>query len=106
LTYSQFFGKTTNTNRAKARQTNSKKRNYTMAKTSKPLLSPEEARAKLDEQGLSIAKWAVKNGLNPNTVSDLLNGRKKGVRGESHNAAVLLGLKHGKVNRASAAMSV
>jgi gp16 family phage-associated protein len=68
-----------------------------MAKISKRLLTPEEARAKLDEQGLSIARWAVMNGLNPNTVSDLLNGRKKGVRGESHNAAVLLGLKRGKI---------
>ncbi|NDV20942.1 DNA-binding protein [Pseudodesulfovibrio sp. JC047] len=66
-------------------------------KTSKQLLTPDEARAKLDEQGLSIARWAVQHGLNPNTVSDLLNGRKKGVRGESHNAAVLLGLKHGKI---------
>lgn len=71
-----------------------------MAETPEHLLSPEEARAKLDEQGLSIARWAVQHGLNPNTVSDLLNGRKKGVRGESHNAAVLLGLKRGKVNRA------
>ena len=74
-----------------------------MPKTSTSLLTPEEARAKLDEQGLSIAKWAVQNGLNPNTVSDLLNGRKKGVRGESHNAAVLLGLKRGKVARNNSA---
>ena len=72
-----------------------------MTKTPR-LLTPEEARAKLDEQGLSIARWAVQNGLNPNTVSDLLNGRKKGVRGESHNAAVLLGLKRGKVGGQSA----
>lgn len=77
-----------------------------MTTTSRPLLTPDEARAKLDELGLSIAKWAVQNGLNPNTVSDLLNGRKKGVRGESHNAAVLLGLKRGKVSRdTSTAMS-
>ncbi|NDV20858.1 hypothetical protein GO013_15715 [Pseudodesulfovibrio sp. JC047] len=66
-------------------------------KNSSRLLTPKEARAKLEEQGLSIARWSKSNGLNPNTVSDLLNGRKKGIRGESHNAAVLLGLKHGKI---------
>jgi gp16 family phage-associated protein len=70
-----------------------------MTKNSKRLLSAEEARAKLDERGLSISKWAIENRLNPNTVSDLLNGRKKGVRGDAHNAAVLLGMKDGKVNR-------
>jgi len=70
------------------------------------LLTPKEARAKLEEQGLSIARWAKSHGLNPNTVSDLLNGRKKGVRGESHNAAVLLGLKHGKVASATRAAAI
>ena len=70
-----------------------------MTKNSKRLLSAEEARARLDEQGVSIARWAIQNRLNPNTVSDLLNGRKKGVRGEAHNAAVLLGMKDGKVCR-------
>lgn len=78
-----------------------------MAKSSsKSLLTPEEARAKLDELGLSIAKWSVQHGLNPNTVSDLLNGRKKGMRGESHNAAVLLGLKHGKIPSSNVATAI
>lgn len=66
-------------------------------KTSMRLLSAAEARARLEARGVSIARWAVKNGLNPNTVSDLLSGRKKGVRGEAHRAAVLLGMKHGEI---------
>ncbi|WP_320174913.1 DNA-binding protein [Maridesulfovibrio sp.] len=65
--------------------------------TSKALLTREEARQKLNDKGISVSKWATKNRLNPNTVSDVLNGRKKGVRGEAHKAAVLLGIKHGTI---------
>lgn len=61
--------------------------------------TPEQARAELDRAGLSIAEFCRQHALNKNLVSDLLNGRKKGRRGESHRAAVLLGIKHGKVPR-------
>lgn len=61
------------------------------------LLTPEQARAALDREGQSIADFSRKHGLNKNLVSDLLNGRKKGKRGESHKAAVLLGIKEGVV---------
>lgn len=61
------------------------------------LLTPEQARAALDREGESIAAFARKHGLNKNLVSDLLNGRKKGKRGEAHRAAVLLGIKEGVV---------
>ncbi|MEA1606134.1 DNA-binding protein [Pseudomonas spirodelae] len=61
------------------------------------LLTPEQARAALDREGQSIAAFARKHGLNKNLVSDLLNGRKKGKRGEAHKAAVLLGIKEGVV---------
>ncbi len=66
-------------------------------RTSRPIRTPDEVRAELAKKGISIAKWATSNRLNPNTVSDLLAGRKKGVRGESHRAAVLLGLKRGEI---------
>jgi gp16 family phage-associated protein len=61
------------------------------------LLTPEQARAALDREGQSIAAFARKHDLNKNLVSDLLNGRKKGKRGEAHKAAVLLGIKEGVV---------
>lgn len=61
------------------------------------LLTPEQARADLDREGQSIAAFSRKHGLNKNLVSDLLNGRKKGKRGEAHRAAVLLGIKEGVV---------
>lgn len=58
-------------------------------------LTPEQARIALDRQGVSIAAFARTHSLNKNLVSDLLNGRKKGRRGEAHRAAVLLGIKEG-----------
>lgn len=61
------------------------------------LLTPEQARAALDREGKSIADFARQHGLNKNLVSDLLNGRKKGKRGQAHRAAVLLGIKEGVV---------
>lgn len=61
------------------------------------LLTPEQARAALDREGISIAEFSRLHGLNRNMVSDLLNGRKKGKRGEAHRAAVLLGIKDGVV---------
>ncbi len=60
-------------------------------------LSPEQARAILERQGKSLADFCREHDLNRNLVSDLLNGRKKGRRGESHRAAVLLGIKDGVV---------
>ena len=61
------------------------------------LQTPEQARAGLDRAGKSIAEFSRQHGLNKNLVSDLLNGRKKGRRGEAHRAAVLLGIKDGQV---------
>ncbi len=60
-------------------------------------VTPEQARAVLDHQGVSIAEFSRKHGLNKNLVSDLLNGRIKGRRGEAHRAAVLLGIKDGVI---------
>ena len=60
-------------------------------------LTPEQARAALDHKGISIAEFCRQYELNRNLVSDLLNGRKKGRRGEAHRAAVLLGIKDGVI---------
>ena len=60
-------------------------------------LTPEQARAALDHKGISIAEFSRQYELNRNLVSDLLNGRKKGRRGEAHRAAVLLGIKDGVI---------
>lgn len=61
-------------------------------------LTRDQARKELDRRGISIAEFSRAHGLNPNLVSDLLAGRKKGLRGEAHRAAVLLGIKEGVID--------
>ncbi|WP_017519590.1 DNA-binding protein [Pseudomonas nitroreducens] len=63
------------------------------------LLTPEQARQNLDREGVSIAEFCRLHSLNKNLVSDLLNGRKKGRRGQAHRAAVLLGIKDGVISQ-------
>jgi gp16 family phage-associated protein len=60
-------------------------------------LTPDQARENLVRVGMSIAEFCREHDLNKNLVSDLLNGRKKGRRGEAHRAAVLLGIKDGVI---------
>ncbi len=56
-----------------------------------------KARERLAHQGLSAKDWADQHNLSPSTVYAVLNGQKKCLRGESHRAAVLLGIKDGVV---------
>lgn len=58
-----------------------------------------QARQRLAALGISAKEWAEQNGLSPSTVYAVLNGQKKCLRGESHRAAVLLGIKEGVVAR-------
>lgn len=62
-------------------------------------LTTEQAREALDRKGMSIAEFSRLHALNKNLVSDLLNGRKKGRRGEAHRAAVLLRIKDGVIEQ-------
>ena len=61
------------------------------------LRTPDEARAALQNKGVSITQWAVANKFSPNLVFEVLGGRKKCVRGQSHDIAVRLGLKAGEI---------
>ena len=60
-----------------------------------PLLTIEEARKRLEARGESIAEFARRNKLNTRSVYGVLYGNNKGRRGDSHKAAVALGLKAG-----------
>ena len=62
----------------------------------------EGVRAEFERCGVSVSGWAIKHGIPRNIVSGVLQGRLKGKRGHAHNAAVLLGLKEGVVNRETA----
>jgi len=57
-----------------------------------------EAREEFDMQGLSISGWARENGFSANLVFDILGGRKKCLRGQSHRIAVTLGIKQGIID--------
>lgn len=70
--------------------------NY-MDKSHKPLLSRAQAREEIRRQGITIKQWSEERGLNSKIVFEVLSGRKKGYWGESHKAAVLLGIKDGVV---------
>ena len=69
----------------------------------KKLRTPAEARAWLEYQGISIAQWARENEKSDSLVREILAGKKKCHRGESHNIAVDLGIKDGQVSRQGAA---
>lgn len=59
--------------------------------------TPEQARHEFERKGLSIAAWARQHGVGRSLVYEILAGRKKCHRGQSHKVAVLLGMKHGEI---------
>lgn len=59
------------------------------------LRTHKEARAWLDFQGISIAQWAREHGFSDSLVREVLAGRKKCRRGQSHNIAIALNMKAG-----------
>ncbi|MBX9899145.1 MAG: DNA-binding protein [Burkholderiaceae bacterium] len=63
----------------------------------KALRTRQEVLAEFAHKGLSVRGWAIDNGLQPAVVHSLLRGRTTGRIGESHKAAVKLGLKHGEI---------
>lgn len=61
------------------------------------LRTADDVRADLERQGVSITQWAIANKFSPSLVYEVLAGRKKCIRGQSHNIAVKLGLKDGEI---------
>jgi gp16 family phage-associated protein len=61
----------------------------------KKLRTASQARAWLDYQGISIAEWSREHNVPHGLVREILAGRKRCLRGVSHNIAVLLGMKDG-----------
>ncbi len=64
----------------------------------------KQVRAELAFSGRSVTDWAKEHGFNPSLALFILNDdeanpKRKCLRGESHNIAVSLGLKEGKVYR-------
>lgn len=61
------------------------------------LRTPEQARSELQRKGVSITEWAMANGFSPNLVFEVLSGRRRPTRGQTHNIAVRLGIKDGEI---------
>ena len=55
--------------------------------------SPEACAAWLRANGVNVSQLARDNGLPRLVLVDLLRGKRKGLRGQAHQAAVLLGLQ-------------
>lgn len=59
------------------------------------LQDPCRARALFEDAGTSVAEWARLQGFSTGLVYQVLEGRRKCLRGQSHKIAVALGLKQG-----------
>ncbi|WP_141054599.1 DNA-binding protein [Tepidiphilus succinatimandens] len=64
---------------------------------SQPTKSIDDVRREFDRRGKSVRDWAREHGFSDRIVYEVLRGRLKGRRGQTHKVAVLLGLKDGVV---------
>lgn len=55
--------------------------------------TPAAVRAEFIAYGITVSSWCRERGFHRLTVVDLLRGKRVGIRGEAHLAAVALGLK-------------
>jgi gp16 family phage-associated protein len=71
-----------------------------MAQANVRVCTVEDVRAAFRERGISVTEWALQRGVSPQLTYQILAGRKIGLRGQSHEISVLLGLKPGAVSSA------
>ena len=62
-----------------------------------PIRTAEEVRRELAKRGIPVSAWARAMGYSPGLVYQVLAGRLRCVRGQAHQVAVVLGLKHGSI---------
>ncbi len=62
-------------------------------KSSSLLRTPEQARQWLRDNGITATGFATQTGISHDAIKDVLSGRAKGNFGETHRAAVALGIK-------------
>lgn len=66
-------------------------------RTTQPIRSPQECRSLIEGTGISIAEWARENRFSCALVYQVLEGKRRCLRGQSHKIAVALGLKTGQL---------
>ena len=54
------------------------------------------AKSIFKDSGVSVSEWARKNGFSSTLVYQVLEGKRKCLRGQSHQIALALGIKQGK----------
>jgi len=62
-----------------------------------PIRTTDEVRQELARRGIAINEWAREMGFSPGLVHQVLAGRLRCTRGQSHKVAVMLGLKKGVI---------
>lgn len=60
-----------------------------------PVCTVEEVRDEFRRRGISVSDWARRKGVSVQLTYRILAGRTVGLRGQSHEISVLLGLKQG-----------
>lgn len=60
----------------------------------------EEVREEFRRRGISVSDWARRQGVSAQLTYRILAGRTLGLRGQSHEICVLLGLKPGVIGSA------
>ena len=63
-----------------------------------PLQTIEEVRNEFNRRGVSISAWARANQVSEQLTYQVLSGKKRCLRGQSHDIAVLLGIKAGEIS--------
>lgn len=58
-------------------------------------MNANQVRNMFNESGLSVSEWARLRGFSSGLVYQVLDGKRKCMRGQSHQIAVALGLKLG-----------
>jgi gp16 family phage-associated protein len=61
--------------------------------------TPGQVKAEFLRRGDTITAWAREHGFNANQVVAVLSGRNKGLRGNAHNIAIMLGIKQGEIRK-------
>lgn len=57
--------------------------------------TPQQVKDEFRRRGMSINEWARNHQVSAALVHQVLSGKKRCVRGQSHDIAVMLGLKEG-----------
>lgn len=60
-------------------------------------ITPKDALHGFNLRGESQAAWARRYGVSRHLLCEILHGRRKCLRGESHRIAVLLGIKESEI---------